>query len=890
MIITAYKKRLISFVMLLVFALGMAAFPALAEDNTEAEMSEDIKISEQLLEALDIIKDSDSVNTDEDITRGYFTAMVSRTLKLVGSGAEARTVFRDVTEDCKWSDEIMAMYNMGYISGGSDRKFRPEDKITVCEAVTMAVNALGYKKQAAAQGDWPSGYLAEAARLKLLTVNAEKQTVSYSEGIELMMNMLEADTLVVSDVLYDGKVEYTAEENLLSVLHKVYVLEGIVTENGLTGLYSPEANKKMIRIGDIAVQNTQEEDLYDLLGMNVKAYCRENDDKEYEYLLLKSMSKNTVYDINGTETDVMYERAGNAIKFEDDAKTKTLKLDKNFKFIYNGKLEGNYLKYLNDLSESTVRVIENSGDSYYDVLIVNTYKTLVASKGGSFSDKIISKYIGFDSIDTEKYLTLEFTDTQGSVLEPSDVSDGDVISYYASADNSYARIIKSSRSVSGKITAISESDGEYTIDGIFYKAAPTVKSGAVALFMGREGTFVLDIFGRIAEFSKDADGSERFGLLISYTDSNDYSGTCYLKMLDEYGEIHSYTLAQRVKINKKTYKRDEDSRQYAAIDSMAALNDFDDKKEDVIRFKTNADNEIESIDFAPGSIPKKKDVEDGMLYMYKKKAARMYKLDTRNLNDDFMIDSATIIFGIDTNFQYGSRDRYFITTAGAFANDEVITSEAYTTKAEPEKAEIIVYYGVPKANALYFFVINSISKSLDDDDEVVYKANGFTPSGERDLVIDAELADSLSLSAGDIIGGSSKTNSTGIVNDTELVYDYSQKKMLINGINSVFYAERAFMIYPYSYKGNIIKWFSANDRSEAEAKYINASTVGVTEDELKNTLVPAVYVADGNKKNNVYRRGDMSDIISYTQDSKDYSDIIVRSRWGNTQFVIVINK
>mgnify|MGYP000305022845 CR=1 FL=1 len=58
--------------------------------------------------------------------------------------------------------------------------------------------------------------------------------------------------------------------------------------------------------------------------------------------------------INGTETDVVYERVGNCIKFEDEDKERTLKLDRNFKFIYNGKLEGNYLKYLNDLFSVTM--------------------------------------------------------------------------------------------------------------------------------------------------------------------------------------------------------------------------------------------------------------------------------------------------------------------------------------------------------------------------------------------------------------------------------------------------------------------------------------------------------------------------------------------------------
>lgn len=893
MIFDTYKKRIISFAVSVIFILSMVTIQTFAEDTAPTQMSEETKSAEQLLEMIGVIKDSDSVNTDEDMTRGYFTAMVSRVLKLGGSGAEVRTMFRDVTEDNKWADEIAAMYSMGYISGGDDRKFRPDDKITMCEAVTMAVNGLGYRQQAALRGGWPSGYLAEASRLKLLTGGTDKQTVTYSEGIGIVMNMLESETLVMSDTITQGKVEYTTEENLLSILHDVYTLEGIVTENGLTGLYCAEVNKNAISIGSTAIQNTRNEDLRTLLGMNVKLYCRKNSDNEYEYLTLKSKSRNTVYDINGMETDTQYDRDSNSIKYEDSNRTKTLKLNKDFKFIYNGKLEGNYLNYLADLSESRVKVIENNGDSYCDVLIVETYKTMVADSAGNTSTKIISKYPGFDAIDTQEYSTVEFTDIQGSTLEVSDVSRGDVISYYASTDKSYARIIKSSMSINGEIKGIAADDGEYTVDDKVYKAAPTVKNGAVTLSIGKVGTFGLDIFGRIAEFSRDIDSAEGFGLLIKYEDSDDYSGACYLKMIDEYHDIRFYKLAESVKINGTTCKRNVNSKQYKAIDNMAKLNDSDDIKEDVIRFKTNGDGEITSVDFAPEYVPDKKDVTDGMLYMYKKKATRMYKEDTGNLNDDFLVDKAsTIVFGVDTNFPYGEDDRYFVMSAGAFGNDAMITSEAYTTKAEPDKAEVMVYYGIPEANAMNFFAINSIRQAVDDVGEEICIAKGFTPSGDIEAVIDADLANQLSLTAGDIVGGSSKMDSKGVLYSTELLYDYSEKKMVKDGINDVFYAERAFMIYPYSYSGNVIKWFMVTNRDDAVSKFEDADKNGVTENDLKNTLVPsgAVYVADGRKEGGIYKKGNMSDIVSYTQDPQNYSDVVVRSRWGNTQLIVIIKK
>ena len=106
--------------------------------------------------------------------------------------------------------------------------------------------------------------------------------------------------------------------------------------------------------------------------------------------------------------------------------------------------------------------------------------------------------------------------------------------------------------------------------------------------------------------------------------------------------------------------------------------------------------------------------------------------------------------------------------------------------------------------------------------------------------------------------------------------------MVTDGINQWIEDERAFMIYPYSYSGSVIKWIKSAGYDEAKSAYSNKN---ITENDLNNTIVSEnnVYIADGGGRGDIYRKGTMADIIGYTQNPESFSKIIVRSLWGDTQ-------
>ena len=133
MIFGMYKKRLTAIALSLVMTAGTAAAAVFADSTAAAEDAEteaaavreataEEKTAEKLLSMLDIIRGSDKFSPETEITRGYFTALVSRALMTTGDGTEIRTMLRDVAEDYKWADEIAGMYRAGYVSGDNSRQ------------------------------------------------------------------------------------------------------------------------------------------------------------------------------------------------------------------------------------------------------------------------------------------------------------------------------------------------------------------------------------------------------------------------------------------------------------------------------------------------------------------------------------------------------------------------------------------------------------------------------------------------------------------------------------------------------------------------------------------------------------------------------------------------
>lgn len=140
---------------------------------------------------------------DRKVTRGEFSTMLARALKLELDDSEFR--FADQDQTPKWAQPfIQAIANAGFVSGYEDGSFRTNKEITRIELVVIIVRALGLEakpntKIAFDDADqipaWAKPYAAAAAEAGLIKGNGDGQfnpnsAATRAEAVTLILAMM----------------------------------------------------------------------------------------------------------------------------------------------------------------------------------------------------------------------------------------------------------------------------------------------------------------------------------------------------------------------------------------------------------------------------------------------------------------------------------------------------------------------------------------------------------------------------------------------------------------------------------------------------------------------------------------------------------------------------
>ena len=146
-------KRLLTICVVAVMVMSVFALGAFAADTKFTDVNpSDEALYEAVtrLEGLGIVKGKSSTlfGTNEAVTREQMAAFVYRLMKAGNSleGGENTTTFEDIYDDTYFS-MISWASNMGIIKGVSATQFNPEGGITLKDAYTMLVRALGYENK-----------------------------------------------------------------------------------------------------------------------------------------------------------------------------------------------------------------------------------------------------------------------------------------------------------------------------------------------------------------------------------------------------------------------------------------------------------------------------------------------------------------------------------------------------------------------------------------------------------------------------------------------------------------------------------------------------------------------------------------------------------------------
>jgi len=209
-------KKLLVTLLALIFILGTVATGMAAAPLKDVEGT-DYEDAVTRLTAFGIISGypDGTYRPDEPVTREQFAKIVVEMLGL-GSAAEAAkgaTPFSDV-EPTRWSaGYINIAVGQGIIKGYPDGTFKPTEKVSYAEAITMLVRALGYK-DSFLPGTWPGNYVSKAAELDITDGVAFATSGKADRGSVAIMVDNTLDCEVVKQDTFGDENNYSVQKGL----------------------------------------------------------------------------------------------------------------------------------------------------------------------------------------------------------------------------------------------------------------------------------------------------------------------------------------------------------------------------------------------------------------------------------------------------------------------------------------------------------------------------------------------------------------------------------------------------------------------------------------------------------------------------------------------------
>lgn len=605
-----FKTKILSLVLVLAMLISGSSLVFASEFK---DVTGDYESAINLLTSLGVIDgyEDSTFRPDRTITRGEMVKILVETLGYGSLTTGAESKFKDMKGH--WSENCVAFANeVGLVAGYPDGTFKPDATISYDEAYAMVIRALGYTDEVL-KGSWPLKYRIKASELNLMT-NVAMVTYGADRGgvAQVIFNALESKLVTVmgnNSVSYvlksDGKTAKTFLDNLCD-----YEENYIVTPETL--------NKDSKNYGGNLV------DLSSYIYQTLKVYL--NEDKEVIYV--KDSNSSVVGGIISSTS----EEPG-ILKIEDkNGKLVRIPMSDSVSLFYNGAEISNYdMKNLylknklpNAAFEKIVVVskgakIEKSSDIAGIIIEQQTKSAVIENvyKSGRTKFDIFSLPLtSTGSVDLTKVLVA------GSVSDIEDIKKGDVVVSYEAEGTKFVKLVVSrNNTVDGKITRVSSSNEEFTVNNKAYNVNITSSevynkgTKSALLKLGDSGTFYLDKDNKIVGISVETVLRENYGVIIGTASgvvtngAFDYEVTKYpaIKIATENNKNQVFEIYVKVNSNNGTLY---DSAQYDTslssvekdllVISDTAINFVSDisseiAKGQVVKYSVNKDGKIDSI-------------------------------------------------------------------------------------------------------------------------------------------------------------------------------------------------------------------------------------------------------------------------------------------------------
>ena len=197
------KKRILAFLLAVSIAVSMLVLPASAAGNANTAV--------QLSITLNAVDSSQQAALNAVVTRGALARMLvsySTYRESVGSQGTVGTLFTDLPGTSPYAPYVRIAVQNGWMNGYTDGSFRPDNAVTLEEAVTAILKLMGYK-MTDLSGSFPNAQLNKASELGLRNQvdRSQGEALNYEECALLFYNALTANA--ASGSAYGSSLGFT---------------------------------------------------------------------------------------------------------------------------------------------------------------------------------------------------------------------------------------------------------------------------------------------------------------------------------------------------------------------------------------------------------------------------------------------------------------------------------------------------------------------------------------------------------------------------------------------------------------------------------------------------------------------------------------------------------
>jgi len=424
---------------------------------------------------------------DKAVNRAEFAAMLTRALAIPDSALAGYTTtsFKD-TAGYNWAVPYLAFcQSKGIMLGDGEGNAMPGRTVTVNEAVTMALRAIGYTANSALLvGAWPANYVSIAQNEDLYDDVSTETTVNKASAAQIIYNLLTVQKVAVNS---DGTTDYLwkdKDDDIAANLLNTNL--GCTEEKDVILGYDYDYDDAIINItGSIGAFGT--------------AYL--NDDDELVAFTKDSTALTGKFDgskfkVGDTKYDLGTNSfTGSALFANTDTTYFGQKIDKD---------DITSWAAVNANNNKTVTLhVELSGKNIKDIYSVVAWFANEADLAASDVQEDIADHgiLSYDFVEDDDdnidYNSFELA----GVASLDKIAEDDVVYVYVDGDNDIRKVEVGTETLEGTVEELDE-DGTLTIGGKEYDLAPASIAAVTIDDFDEEsdGTYYLDVNGEIYDF------------------------------------------------------------------------------------------------------------------------------------------------------------------------------------------------------------------------------------------------------------------------------------------------------------------------------------------------------------------------------------------------------